>query len=337
MKEASDRIMTLCDPEEEYAQLMTEFLNKHKNLPWELHTYTNVEDMFRAEKKAPELLVVAESAFSREMQEFAAGRLVILGESGVVKWQDVIYVDKYQEAEEVLKVLLGLYAEMADVQLPGIRKKCRTRLIGNFTPVRRSMQTSFSIAMGQLLAADHATLYLNFEHYAGIAGLLPDLQTQDMADLLYFLHTEKDKFRLRLQAMLKHTGGLDYIPPMRSGRNLLTVTAEEWTELLQKLEELGEYEYIVLDLSESMQGLFEILRMCSRVYTLTRDDRIARSKLFQYEQVLTLCEYTDVLDKTRRLSLAHIHRLPEEMEQLTRGDLAEVVKGLLKEMKEEGG
>lgn len=140
MKEASDRIMTLCDPEEEYAQLMTEFLNKHKNLPWELHTYTNVEDMFRAEKKAPELLVVAESAFSREMQEFAAGRLVILGESGVVKWQDVIYVDKYQEAEEVLKVLLGLYAEMADVQLPGIRKKCRTRLIGNFTPVRRSMQ-----------------------------------------------------------------------------------------------------------------------------------------------------------------------------------------------------
>ena len=30
--------MALCDTEEEYAQLMTEFLRKHKDLPWELHT-----------------------------------------------------------------------------------------------------------------------------------------------------------------------------------------------------------------------------------------------------------------------------------------------------------
>lgn len=336
MKEASDKIMALCDPEEEYAQLMTEFLNKHKNLPWELHTYTSTEDLLREEKEPPELLVVAESAFSREMQKIGSGRLVVLNESGVMKWQDVVYVDKYQEAEEVLKILLGLYMEVADVQLPRLRKKCRTRFIGNFTPVRRCMQTSFSVAMGQLLALEHPTLYLNFEHYAGIAGLLPDMQTQDMADLLYFLNAEKDKFRLRLQTMLKHVGGMDYIPPMKSGQNLLSVTAEEWMDFLQKLEELGEYEYIVLDLSESMQGLFEILRMCSRVYTLTREDRMAKSKLFQYERVLALYEYGDVLDKTRRLSLAHIHRLPEEMEQLTRGDLAEVVKGLLKEMEEEG-
>ena len=34
-----------------------------------------------------------------------------------------------------------------------------------------------------------------------------------------------------------------------------------------------------------MQGLFEILRMCRHVYTLTREDRIARGKLLQYEQV----------------------------------------------------
>jgi len=59
-----------------------------------------------------------------------------------------------------------------------------------------------------------------------------------MADLLYFLNAEKDKFRLRMQTMLKHKGGLDYIPPMRSGQNLLSVTAAEWLGLLQKLEEI---------------------------------------------------------------------------------------------------
>ena len=107
--------------------------------------------------------------------------------------------------------------------------------------------------------------------------------------------------------------------------------------LLQKLEELGEYEYVVLDLSESMQGLFDILRLCTRVYTLTREDRIARSKLLQYEQALGLYEYEDVLGKTKMLSLSHIHRLPEELEQLTKSDLAGMVKGLLKEMEAEVG
>ncbi len=85
-----------------------------------------------------------------------------------------------------------------------------------------------------------------------------------------------------------------------------------------------------------MQGLFEILRMCRHVYTLTMEDRIARGKLLQYEQVLALYEYGDVLGKTKRLSLSHIRKLPEELEQLTKGDLADLVKGLLGEL-EEGG
>ena len=93
---------------------------------------------------------------------------------------------------------------------------------------------------------------------------------------------------------------------------------------------------MILDLNESMQGLFEILRLCTKVYTLTRDDRIARGKLLQYEQVLSLYDYTDILDKTKQFSLPHIRRLPEELEQLTKGELADLVKGLLKEMESNG-
>lgn len=221
--------------------------------------------------------------------------------------------------------------EIADIQLPRLQKNCKTVFIGAYSPVRRCLQTSFSLAMSQILAREHPTLYLNFEHYAGIAELLPDMQTLDMADLLYFLNADRDKFRFRMQTMLKHKGGLDYIPPMKAGQNLLAVTGAEWLMLLQKIEELGEYEYVILDLSESMQGLFEILRLCTRVYTLTREDRIAKSKLMQYEQILALYEYEDVLEKTKQVSIAHIRRLPGELEQLTKGDLANLVRGLIRE------
>lgn len=329
MKEGEE-VMVLCDPEEEYAQLMTEFLKKHKELPWKIRTYTSVDDLLRTEKAAVGLLVVSETAYSEELQTIQAPRIIVLNESGVIRWENVCYVDKYQQADEVLREILQLYIEVADQCPPRLRRKTDTVFIGNYSPVHRCMQTSFALTMSQLLAREHSVLYLNFEHYAGVAELLPDMQTLDMADLLYFLNAEKDKFLLRMQTICRHVGNLDYIPPMKSGQNLLTITAAEWMKLLQKIEELGGYEYVILDLSESIQGLFDILRMCKKVFTLTREDRIAKSKLLQYEQLLSLCEYGDVLDKTRRLNLSHIQRLPEELEQLTRGDLAELVNDLLK-------
>ncbi len=333
MKGSDRNVMALCDTEEEYARLMTEFLRRHKDLPWELHTYTSVEELLERERHCPvAMLVVAESAYTDEMQRLQPGRTVVLNESGVLHWKELPCVDKYQQAEEVLRYLLAVYMEIAEVQLPRLRTDSPVVFIGNYSPVRRSMQTSFALTMSQLLAQEHRTLYLNFEHYAGIAELLPDTQTFDLADLLYFLNAEQDRFRLRMRTMLRHKGNLDYIPPMKSGQNLLTVTAAEWLGLLQKIEELGEYEYVILDLSESMQGLFDILRLCRHIFTLTREDRIARSKLLQYEQVLSLYEYEDLLDKTKRVSLSHIRRLPEELEQYTKGDLADLVKELLKEV-----
>ncbi len=337
MKKVSDQIMVLCDTEEEYAQLMTEFLKKHKDLPWTLRTYTNVNHLMQEEQETIEMLVIAESAFCREVQMLCPHCVVVLSESGMMKWEDVSYVDKYQEAEEVLRYLLGIYAESAEMQFPRFPrisetdKRQKTVFIGNYSPVRRCMQTSFAMTMSQILAQEHSTLYLNFEHYAGLSELLPNMQTLDIADLLYFLNADEDKFRLRMQIILKHKGKLDYIPPMKAGQNLLSVTTEEWLGLLQKIQELGIYEYVILDLSESMQGLFEILRRCTMVYTLTREDRIAKSKLLQYEQILSLYDFRDVLDKTKQFSLPHIQRLPEELEQLTKGELADLVKRLLKD------
>lgn len=331
MKE-EEKLLVLCDEEEEYARLLTDFLQKQRDLPWRIHTYTGIDDLMRSEKEPVMLLAVSESAYSEALQALQPLRTVILNESGVIRWKEVPCVDKYQAAGEVLKYLLQIYMEVADTGLPRLRQGCRTKFIGNYSPVHRSMQTSFALTMSQMLAREHATLYLNFEHYAGIGELLPDLQTLDLADLLYFLNAEQEKFRLRLQTMLRHVGNLDYIPPMKSGQNLLTVQTAEWLGLLQKIEELGEYEYVILDLSESMQGLFEILRLCRRVYTLTREDRIAKAKLLQYEQLLSLYGYGDVLEKTRQPSLPQIRRLPEELEQLTRGELAALAEGLIREL-----
>lgn len=322
----NSRIFVLCDREEEYAYLMTEFLKRHRELPWEIHTYTDRERMLKEEKEEIALLVIAESVYAEEIQRLRPLRTVILNESGL-KGQDAVRnVNKYQQAENVLRELLEVYMEITGEQQPWLNTRYKTKFVGIYSPVRRCLQTSFALTLSQMLAEEHRTLYLNFEHYAGITELLPDMQTRDLADMLYFLTAEREKFKLRFQTMVQQKGKLDYIPPMKSGQNLLSVMPTEWMSLFQKIEEIGEYKYVVLDLSESMQGLFDILRMCVRIFTLTKEDRIAQSKLMQYEQVLALYEYEDVLEKTCKCSLPNIKRLPTELEQYTKGELAAYVK-----------
>ncbi len=333
MKSRVKDVLVLCDEEEEYAYLMTDFLRMHKDLPWEIRTYTTVNTLLQEEGKTNiAMLLVAESVYTEELKALQPGKVVILNESGIMRWDSLQNINKYQRADRVMKELLEIYVEIASVQLPRLAVDNNTKFIGIYSPVRRCLQTTFALTMGQMLAADKSTLYLNFEHYAGIMELLPDVQTRDMADLLYFLNAENDKFRLRMQTMVQQKGKLDYIPPMKSGQNLLTVTVNEWLQLLQKITELNEYEYVILDLSESMQGLFDILRICTKVFTLTQEDHIAQSKIIQYEQVLALYEYEDVLYKTCKCNLPKIRKVPQELEQYTKGELAEYVRKQIKEI-----
>lgn len=325
------------DSEEEYAELMSDYLRKHMNVPWDIRTFTKREELLLAPAEEAEVLVIAESDYFDEVDNHFTARKVVLSESGIAKWKDVYYVDKYQEAEEVFKVLLGIYMDTSDVPLIPRKGQRDAVFIGNYSPARHDYQTSFALTMSQILAKEHRTLYLNFEHYAGVEELMCPAGAMDLADLLYFLNAGEDRFRLRLQTMIKHIGLLDYVPPMKVGENLLAVTGEEWLKLLKKLTAMGEYEYIILDLSESIQGLFDILRICTRVYTITTKDKAGKCKIMQYEHLLETQKYQDVMEKTVHTKAERIGRIPGDLEQLTKGELAELVRSLVRDLKEGNG
>ena len=290
--EQKEAVMVLFDREEEYARLLSEFLRRQKELPWEIHTYTKMEELLEREKNGEvTMLVVAESSCMDTLSTLEPACQAILNESGTLRFHQFPNINKYQEADKVWKELLELYVETVGTQLPFLCAEYKTKFIGIYSPVHRCLQSSFALTLGQLLSEKHA-----------------------------------GKFSLRMQTVIQHKGGLDYIPPMRNGQNLLEIPPEEWRNLFQRIEELGKYEYVILDLSESIQGLFEVLQICTKVFTLTKEDKMSRMKLDQYEQLLALCEKDTVKGKTRKLALPFFQKLPTEMEQFTRGELAEYVR-----------
>ena len=152
-----------------------------------------------------------------------------------------------------------------------------------------------------------------------------------VSDLLYFNDCAREKLSGQLQYMTEKIGELDFLPPMESFMLLRSIRAEQWLELLRTIEKVTDYEYCILDLSEQVDGVFEVLRQCDYVFTVTREDGFARAKMTQYEALLKSTQYEDIFMKTRRCRLPVFRELPGNIMMLTHGELAACVKGILEE------
>ena len=327
------KVLIVCDPEEDYVRHMADFLCRKQPF-WEIRVYTKPEELEKTDE-AVEILLMAESVYVEYEENVHAKVKILLREDGLYHNEKIAAVDKYQSADKVWQEILLYYMESTTEAYTVTGGYEKAKLIGMYSPVKRCLQSTFALTYSQLMAEKHRTLYISFEHYSGMQEW-QEYKRQDLSALLYVQQNKKESFSLQMQTLIGKMGNLDFVMPMINGENMLLVTFEEWRDLLQSIMNCGIYECVVLDLCESMRGLFEILRMCTRIYTIVREDRCALYKIQQYEQLLQLQRFEDIKEKTRKCHLPVFRKLPGQIEEFTRGELAEYVRDLLRREGEYG-
>lgn len=330
-----EKIMAVCDTEEGYAFRMAEYLLEKVKLPYTVHLFTAVEELERfAGREEIEVLLIAESAWKLLKEEYVrkqVAQLFILQESEMQTTADLCCISKYQSPEKVVQAILEGLAEGDGWKGCFETSDVAAKMIGIYSPIKRCLQTSFALTLGQLLAKEHKTLYLNFEMYSGLGEILRREYQTDMMDVVYYFQSARDKLALRLPSIIQSAGGLDYIPPMQYALGIREVPGEQWLTLCQDIAAIGEYEYLILDLDDGMEGLFELLKNCHRIYTITREDPFAQAKLRQYEQMLLANELDEIADKTVKCRFPIFKELPASLDMMTHGELAKYVRAIVKE------
>ncbi|MCM1267792.1 MAG: hypothetical protein NC302_07795 [Bacteroidales bacterium] len=330
-----EKIMAICDTEEGYAFRMAEYFLEKVKLPYAVHLFTAVEELEKfAKREEIEVLLIAESAWRLLKEEYVrqqVAQLFILQESESAAQTDLCCISKYQSPEKVVRAVLDGIAEGDGWKGDFTATDAAAKMIGIYSPIKRCLQTSFALTLGQLLAKEHKTLYLNFEMYSGLGEILRREYQGDMMDVVYYFQSAREKLALRLPTIIQNAGGLDYIPPMQYALGIREVPGEQWLALCRDLAAIGEYEYLILDLDNGMEGLFELLKNCQKIYTITRDDPFAAAKLRQYEQMLLANELEEIADKTVKCRFPIFQELPASLDMMTHGELANYVRAILRE------
>lgn len=331
------KILAIFDGEESYAYRLMDFIGEKMNLPFEIYVFTNEDRFYSCTKiKDIECLLISENVYKKDVEALQIPHIIILSESGKNLNKALHHINKYQSSENILHEIMEYYTDRSDIVPLTLRTGLKKmRIIGVYTPVGRCLQTTFSLTLGQMLAKKYKTLYLNFEAYSGFSRMLNRHYENDISDLMYYFECAREKLSYRLESMVETVNGLDFIPPVEIYQNLAGIRGSQWVDLFQELEKTSEYEFLILDLSDIVLDLWDMLRNCEHIYTISRDDGLAMAKIDQYEKALEYMNYGDINVKTTKWKLPVFKELPARFEELTYGELAAYIKaqvfpGLLK-------
>ena len=325
-------IMALCDKDEEYVYRLQELLSQRESFPFTVSGYSDREAFRQELKKGRFSLVLASEGFYRDVCELDEDRrppLMLLKEKNGIP-EASAYIRKYQSGEKIRQEIMEKYAPQTGSAFGGKGDK-KTVLYGVFSPVGRSIQSSVSLLMGEMMAKKGSVLYLNFEPFSGLAGLLSGSGDRDLTDLVYYMQGGKERLVYKLESMVGNVNGLDYISPAFSFVDLGQVREESWLMLIETLKELGTYDNVILDLSEMVHGLLNVLRQCDYIYTISDREGMALSRMEQYEELLKSLDYKDVLERSLKCELPRFKKLPASIEELPYSELAVYVRKLLEE------
>lgn len=321
-------ILAILDSEERYAYGLMSYMLDRPNLPFRIHIFTNQEKFSSFGKKDEvRCLLICEKLYCPKIDQMGIPHIIILSESGKLLNNTLHHINKFQACENIYKEIIKYYGEHLNEGGPKLRtSNKKMKIIGIYTPIGRCLQTTFAFALGQLLSVSSKTLYLNFERYSGLSSMLKKQFNSDISDLLYYFECAKEKLSYRIDSIVENVNGLDYIPPANIYQNLAGIHGNQWLELFQEMEKCTEYEYLILDLTDGMLDLWDILRNCDVIYTISKGDPMALAKIEQYEKTISEGNYVDILKKTCKCKFPIFQDLSMKFEELTKGELARYIK-----------
>ena len=308
----SDKNVVICDREIRYANGLGENISEREDLAVKVYVCSSFEHVLELEQaKKIHIFIVDEEITYAQRTQIGANQVFVLARGKVADLGEEEWaIGKYQCADEIIRQVFEFYVDRTKENIMRCMNKERARLVAVYSPIHRVGKTTFALALGRECAKSKKVLYLNLEEYAGME--VSQDTNMNLGDLLYYLRQGNGNLGIRLQAAVKEDEGLDVVPPIPVVLDLKEVTWEEWDALITQLLENSLYEMVVLDVGESVQGLFPLLELCDRVYMPVLDDEISRRKVKQYQDNVEQLK----LEKLKRITYQFV--MPQNPEGFAR-------------------
>lgn len=297
--------IALCDTDTSYSRLFIEAAEHFSNGTVQVMLFSEPRYLLESIERRglPDVILMKETIYELWQPDlqgaFLEKCLCMLTESrertGIYMYQDMAGI--LMETQEFIDRNAGGSPERR-VDLAEGAAGCE--LIGFYSPIHRTGQSTYARRMANEDGERNPVLFLSLEAYSGIS---PEGQ-MTLADMIYYMQQEELPFAKVLERVICKSGHIHEILPVPLPNDFWKISEQQWEILFRHLKEKSIYKKVYIDFGDgSMQKLFEVMDLCSVIYTPVAEDAIALDKLAQYERMLCMIGKESILQKTRRICL----------------------------------
>lgn len=333
------RRLVICDRDKDYCAALAEYMRR-SDCGYEVITYSDPM-LFCTECAGEEISllliqeeflenagkILAESATDDTMagSGIAAGRRFVLTESREAALESG-NVYKYQSAACIVGII-GEDIEAAHRIVNDMERCEDLQLIGVYSPLNHTLKTTFSMTLGQIMAEEGSVLYINMEGYNGLTEIFDIKSEYALTDLFYEYSLHPEDLSGMLARYTVRSGELNLLLPARSPFELQETEPAMWMSLIGALAETGRFGTIILDISDSVRGVFDLLNVCTKVYMPVRKDGISMAKLKDFEFVLSRYPGAEgIKSKLKRLKFPYFDDVDPNMGSLKNSRLGRYIR-----------
>ena len=305
------------EPNEAFAGRLMDYWADH-GLTEQIYYYSDAEKWRRDSREiSADLWILDCSLRTEDYTPPPAGQVLWWSE----REDEPAAIFKYRSAAVILSVIQG-YLNKGHTD----RMEAGTKLISLYSPIKRCLQTTFGLSLAHVLSTKGRTLYLNLEGYSGLDQMLRRSFSKDISDFIYYVNQSSGEIPIPIQNFIYRLGEVDMIPPVLNPVNLQDITEDMWKKFISTLKKGGQYDYILIDVSDFLLGTFTILKESNVIFSVVKTDAMAEAKWQQYCSVLEEAGYKDILDKTRQQEVPYMTELPTDLTEYIPGEMTNYVE-----------
>jgi cellulose biosynthesis protein BcsQ len=326
-------VLAICDREKEYAHRLMEYISRKNSILLKAVAFSNEESLREfAEENEIEVLLIEESMLSEKIMDLKTEKIILLREEQNKKTDFTESVYKYTSADRLVKEVISLYDAENSIKNVKTDWRNRKKIIGIYTPVGGTRKTSFALTLGQIMAKESAVLYMNLEGFSGLGEILEGGCERGLSELLYYAGQKSFSPASKLGEVTVTRQNLDIVPPAESPDDIHSIKGREWVRLFENIMSLSDYKTLILDLGDEVDGLEEILSLCSRIYVPVREDRLSEAKFSEFMRYIKMNMIDDKKIRQLHVPFYKAARLGNEyMENLSWSELGDYVRKIAQE------
>ncbi len=297
--------IVLYDSDKEYLEHFIRYFENDHDSPLKIIGFSEKELFLEfLNQNDIDILLISEENLQDIHMEFDRKRIILLIEEPDIESIDGIKVlYKFQRIENIIRYIINVYAEnMPEKNVIKIKGEARAKIIGIYSPVKRCGKTALSMELAEHLTKHGKVLMMNMEEYSALRTDTEEEMVYDLSDLLYFYMQNSWSFELKLKVVMQCLRGFDYIPPVKNGDELRGITTEQWRGLITEIARVSDYQMIILDISDIVSNILQLLHMCDYVIMPYMSDEISSGKMTEFEKELSILDEKELL-QVYRLSM----------------------------------